>query len=329
MTDAAERGYRSSPRGVRTRRAAIQRWILSAAALAPLMFGMGLLGPGVTEQILATSMEQVPAFELDPLWPRIPVEWKLGDVSSVAVDAHDHVWVLHRPRTLAPEDERMAAPPVLEFDLAGNVVRAWGGPADGLEWPEREHGIHVDDEQNVWIGGNNCVGRNLPGLKNVSDDQLLKLTETGRLVMQIGRSNSSRGNSDTMNLSQPSDVFVYAKTHEVFVAGRIHQSSCDRVRRGDRRVQADVGRVWQHTGRRSQMPTAVTSCRAGRRQSRSGAVWHRPCGSCLERWIRVCCRSRTQTRTGVYDRRYVRESGVHRQKHARRVPHGVLSRFLG
>ena len=218
MTDAAERGYRSCPRGVRTRRAAIQRWILSAAALAPLMFGMGLLGPGVTEQILATSMEQVPAFELDPLWPRIPAEWKLGDVSSVAVDAHDHVWVLHRPRTLAPEDERMAAPPVLEFDPAGNVVRAWGGPADGLEWPEREHGIHVDDERNVWIGGNNCVGRSLPGLKNVSDDQLLKLTETGRLVMQIGRSNSSRGNSDTMNLSQPSDVFVYAKTHEVFVA---------------------------------------------------------------------------------------------------------------
>ena len=110
MTDAAERGYRSSRRGVRTRRAAIQRWILSAAALAPLMFGMGLLGPGVTEQILATSMEQVPAFELDPLWPRIPAEWKLGDVPSVAVDAHDHVWVLHRPRTLAPEDERTQAP---------------------------------------------------------------------------------------------------------------------------------------------------------------------------------------------------------------------------
>ena len=159
MPDAAERGYRSSPRGVRTRRAAIYRWILSAAALAPLMFGIGLLGPGVTEQIVAISMEQVPAFELDPVWPRIPAEWKLGDVSSVAVDAHDHVWVLHRPRTLAPEDERMAAPPVLEFDPVGNVVRAWGGPADGLEWPEREHGIHVDDEQNVWIGGNNCVGR--------------------------------------------------------------------------------------------------------------------------------------------------------------------------
>ena len=160
----------------------------------------------------------VPTFVLDQAWPNVPAKWKLGDLSSVAVDTQDHVWVLHRPRTLTPPDSTMAAPPVLEFDAAGNFLQAWGGPGPGYEWPEREHGIHVDHTGHIWIGGNNCVGRNLPGLKNVSDDQLLKFTRTGKFVMQIGRSNQSGGNSDTRNLRQPSDAVVYPKTNEVFVA---------------------------------------------------------------------------------------------------------------
>ena len=56
----------------------------------------------------------------------------------------DNVWVLHRPRTLKPEDAAMAAPPVMVFDAAGNFIKAWGGAGSGYEWPEREHGIHID-----------------------------------------------------------------------------------------------------------------------------------------------------------------------------------------
>ena len=160
----------------------------------------------------------MPTFQVDPSWPKLPAKWKLGDVSSVAVDAQDHVWILHRPRTLSADQSTMAAPPVLEFDAAGNFIQGWGGPAEGYEWPEREHGIHVDYKGNVWLGGNNCAARKLPGLKPVSDDQLLKFTKTGKLVMQIGRSNMSRGNGDTKNLHEPADAFVYQKTNEVFVA---------------------------------------------------------------------------------------------------------------
>src|SRR6266446_6534775 len=58
----------------------------------------------------------VPVFEVDPSWPKIPSQWKLGDASSVAVDAQNNVWVLHRPRTLPPNQVAMAAPPVLAFD---------------------------------------------------------------------------------------------------------------------------------------------------------------------------------------------------------------------
>ena len=92
------------------------------------------------------------------------------------------------------------------------------GPGNGYEWPEREHGIHIDYKGFVWIGGNNCPARNLPGLKAVGDDQYLKFTQDGKFVMQIGHSNKSTGNSDTKNLQQPADAFVYRKTNEIFIA---------------------------------------------------------------------------------------------------------------
>src|SRR5258708_11038807 len=127
-----------------------------------------------------------PVFEVDPSWPKVPAKWKLGDASSVAVDAKDNLWVLHRPRTLPPDQTAMAAPPVIVFDSAGNFIKAWGGAGSGYEWPEREHGIHIDSKGYVWIGGNNCPARALPRLKAVGDDQYLKFTQARKLVMHIG-----------------------------------------------------------------------------------------------------------------------------------------------
>ncbi len=162
-----------------------------------------------------------PRFELDKAWPRLPENFRFGDVSSIAIDAQDNVWVLHRPRTLQGEAAKQAAPAIVIFDNAGNYLRSWGGDAksgEGFEWPQREHGIHIDYKGYVWIGGNNCVGRDLPGRKPVSDDQLLKFTQDGKFVMQIGKAFTSKGNADTVNLQQPADVWVHAKTNEIFVA---------------------------------------------------------------------------------------------------------------
>jgi hypothetical protein len=75
-----------------------------------------------------------------------------------------------------------AAPPLIVFDPAGNYVNAWGGEGKGYEWPQREHGIHIDSNGFVWIGGNNCPANGLPGLKPVADDQLLKFTQHGKFV---------------------------------------------------------------------------------------------------------------------------------------------------
>ena len=164
------------------------------------------------------NARRLPIFEVDRAWPKVPAQWKLGDASSFAVDAQDRIWLLHRPRTLKPEEAAMAAPPVMVFDTAGNFIKAWGGAASGYEWPEREHGIHLDDKGFVWISGNNCPTNGLPGLKPVADDQVLKFTEAGTFVLQIGRSNQSTGNADTRNLHRAADMAVYPRTNELFVA---------------------------------------------------------------------------------------------------------------
>jgi hypothetical protein len=73
----------------------------------------------------------MPVFEVDPAWPKLPNDWVLGVVSSVATDKRDHVWILHRPRTIQDSLKAKAAPPVLELDASGGFVRAWGGPSSG------------------------------------------------------------------------------------------------------------------------------------------------------------------------------------------------------
>jgi DNA-binding beta-propeller fold protein YncE len=160
----------------------------------------------------------LPMFDVDRAWPKVPAKWKLGDASSFAVDAKDNVWLLNRPRTLKPDQAAMAAPPVVVFDTAGNFIKAWGGASTGYEWPEREHGIHLDYKGFVWISGNNCPTNGLPGLKRVADDQLLKFTQDGKFVMQLGHSNQSTGNADTRNVHRAADVWVYPRTNELFVA---------------------------------------------------------------------------------------------------------------
>jgi len=196
----------------------------SRAVLIALVVVAGVTGNRLSNAELAAQAanaqgRSVPTFEVDRTWPKVPPQWKLGDPSSIAIDAQDNVWVLHRPRTLVkPEDAAKAAPPVIVFTTAGNFVKAWGGAGNGYEWPEREHGIHIDYKGFVWLGGNNCPTNGLPGLKRVADDQLLKFTQDGKFVMQIGHSNQSKGNSDTRNLHRAADVWVHQPTNELFVA---------------------------------------------------------------------------------------------------------------
>jgi DNA-binding beta-propeller fold protein YncE len=191
--------------------------------LAAVLIVAGAYASWAPDRVLAAGASQaaarsLPMFEVDKGWPKVPAKWKTGDPSSFAIDAQDNVWLLHRPRTLKPDQAPMAAPPVMVFDTAGTFIKAWGGAASGYEWPEREHGIHVDARGNVWVTGNNCPTNGLPGLKPVADDQILKFTQDGKFVMQIGKSNQSKGNADTRNVHRAADVQVNPQTNELFVA---------------------------------------------------------------------------------------------------------------
>ena len=194
----------------------------------------GTISSAVAQTRPATR--EVPRFEPDPAWPRLPAKWVFGQVSSVSIDERGHAWILQRPTTIRSDQKAraMAAPPVLEFDEGGNFVQGWGGPGEGFDWVESEHGIYVDPKGFVWIGGN-----------GKTDHHLLKFAKAGKFVMQIGRKGASTGNNDTHNVNQAADTFVYAKTNELFVADGY----------GNRRIivfDADTGafkRMWGAFGK--------------------------------------------------------------------------------
>jgi hypothetical protein len=150
---------------------------------------------------------QVPKFEPDPSWPKLPAKWVFGQVSSVSIDEQGNAWVLQRPSTVRTDQKDKAAPPVLEFDANGNFIQGWGGPGQGYDWPQTEHGIYADPRGFVWIGGN-----------GETDNHLVKFTKEGKFVMQLGHKGASKGNDDTVNVKQAADTFVYTKTNELFVA---------------------------------------------------------------------------------------------------------------
>jgi DNA-binding beta-propeller fold protein YncE len=134
----------------------------------------------------------------------------VGAVVGVAVDNRDHVWVVHRPSTLQPNEIRSvwrAAPPVLEFDRNGSLLSAWGGAGPDCEWPRLEHGIHVDAHDHVWLGG---------GAE--TDAHILKFTRDGKRLLQIGRPGMNGGSSDRSHLGGAADIAVDVAANEVYVA---------------------------------------------------------------------------------------------------------------
>jgi len=166
------------------------------------------------------SGEGTPRLAVDPYWPKpLPNKWILGQIGGIAVDSHDHIWVYQRPGTLS-DDERGAAltppaskccfpaPPVLEFDQAGNLLQAWGGPGTGYDWPRNEHGIFVDAQDNVWLGGND---------KDV-DHQILKFTRDGRFLLQIGQAGRTEGSNSRAYLGRPAMAVPDEGANELYVA---------------------------------------------------------------------------------------------------------------
>jgi DNA-binding beta-propeller fold protein YncE len=163
-----------------------------------------------------------------------------------------------------------AAPSVLEFDSDGKLLHAWGGPSDpgffggkckaeaGCIWPNSEHGIYVDHDDNVWISGNSAAGSGQGAAgrggppwatnKEGGDGFVLKFDRNGNFKMRIGgtprgpNSNDTHGGiNDTPLLYQAADMVVDAATNRLYVADGY----------GNRRVlivDANTGKYIGHFG---------------------------------------------------------------------------------
>src|SRR3954468_7470929 len=163
----------------------------------------------------AAGSEPVPVFEVDPSWPPpLPNGWGLGVTSKIAVDKHDNVWIIHRPRTVPAG--KAAAPPVVEFGPDGRFIRAWGDEsATAFDWPDAEHNIYVDQNDNVYISGSSPSGQSKTAR---SDDMILKFTADGKFLKEFGGRTVSKGSLDRNAVNKPGDLYVWPKTNELFVA---------------------------------------------------------------------------------------------------------------
>jgi len=166
----------------------------------------------IDEDIVAPAGTVVPRFSVDAAWPQMPDTMLWGEVSGVAVDSDDSVWLVHRPDSLTNTDNGLAqsppialccraAPPVAHFSADGGFLGGFGGPEtaptiDGVnQWPISLHGISVDSDGALWFAG---IGR--------GDHVVVNYTREGKFIRQIGRREQTGGNAAGEHLGNPSDV---------------------------------------------------------------------------------------------------------------------------
>jgi peptidylamidoglycolate lyase len=126
-------------------------------------------------------------------WPILPDGYVLGQVSGVAVDSHDHVFIFHRadsPSFSADQPHHVILPPtVLCFEGAtGKLLASWG--ANQFVVP---HGLRVDREDNVW-------------LTDVELHQVFKFSHDGKLLMTLGT--KGEPGQDGGHFNRPTDIAI-------------------------------------------------------------------------------------------------------------------------
>ena len=214
----------------------MSRLSVTASALAVAgAFTLTAIGPTVLAQGRGAA---APVYRVDPLWPQpLSNHWVFGSITGIAVDAQDHLWVVHRGADSLEANEKgmmltpptssvccTAAPFVLELDAAGKVVSSFGGPGQGYNWPQSPGSLAVDAKGNVWITAAGLVpappaaagGRGgAPAAPAPADAHVLKFSKTGQFLLQIGKPGQTTGDD---SLSKPSAVAVDAAANEVFIA---------------------------------------------------------------------------------------------------------------
>jgi len=133
-------------------------------------------------------------------WPVLPDGYVLGQVSGVAVDSHNHVFVFHRAEGSWATDKTkpIASATILCFDGAsGKLVASWGENRF-LE----PHGLRVDREDNVWV-----TDRGL--------QQVFKFSHDGKLLLTIGTARVP--GVDATHFDKPTDI-AFAADGGVYIS---------------------------------------------------------------------------------------------------------------
>ena len=173
-----------------------------------------------------------------------------------------------------------AAPSVMEFDASGKLLRSWGGPADpgfiggkckaeaGCIWPNSEHGIYIDHNDNVYISGSSAAAtKGVPWTTHAEggDGFILKFDMNGNFKMRIGGTPKGPRRAMTYCLGEVSnetpllylaaDMVVDPATNRLYVADGY----------GNRRVlivDADTGKYIGHFGAYGNNPIDDAGARA-------------------------------------------------------------------
>ncbi|PYU26628.1 MAG: hypothetical protein DMG30_01740 [Acidobacteria bacterium] len=209
--------------------------IIAAGVVAFVFMGLTLR---VNAQTRVSKNVPLPVYKVDPFWPKpLPHKWILQGIPVMVTDKDDHIWVVSRPRDINPDESGaattpprtdccIAAPAVLEFDTAGNLLKAWGGPDYVPGWPAEgiakpgagaEHAIVVDREGNVWLGG------------NARYDSIQKFTGDGKFLWEFGHRHPKepagqntgpvpQNNQDTDHIVMPVELFdLDEDAHELYL----------------------------------------------------------------------------------------------------------------
>jgi len=278
------------------------------ALLVALGIGQGLLERRAAAQASNGVKVQVPRFEVDPSFPKpLPNHWYQGMSIGVSVDANDHVWIVHRPDTVnaneAAGDAKTGeccskAPPILEFDQQGTLLRHWGGSdGDGYQWPSSNHGITIDHKGNVWIGGNGG-----------GDGLVLKFTQDGKFLMMAGKKGVQVDSNSTEHFGQVAKIFVDKKENEAYIADGY----------GNKRVaviDADTGKFKRYWGAYGNKPDDANLGRYN--PEAPPAQQFRTPVHCAEmsndRLLYVCDRVNDRIQVFTPDGKFVKEAWVSRK----------------
>ena len=192
--------------------------ILGAAIMLLAMFQQGQ--KHFSEPASAASGERLaPQMVVDPFWPQpLPNKWILGATIGIAVDSRDHIYIVHRNQdnNFATQEIGLdnavaecctAAPPIIEFDPAGNVVNAWGGPGEGYTWPDSNHGLEIAPNGNIWIGGNGGA-----------DSHILVFSAGGDFVREIGLPGEPVDSNSTTHFNKVAEIAIDPAANEAYIA---------------------------------------------------------------------------------------------------------------